>query len=94
MDLSAMPPNQLDHLRETGLLHRDGSFDICLLVDKHVKYLQQTWHDPAAPLRMSFVSLDASRPWMLCWTLQACDLMGHSPSEEACQNIVKTIQSC
>lgn len=88
-----MPPTQLDHLRDTGLLHRDGSFDICLLVDKHVQYLQQTWNVDV-PLRHSFISLDASRPWMLYWTLQACDLMGHSPSDEACQNIVSTLQSC
>ena len=93
MDLAAMPPTQLDHLRETGLLHRDGSFDICLLTDKHVKFLQQTWN-ANVPLRHSFVSLDASRPWMLYWALQASDLLGHSPPMEACQNIVATLQSC
>ena len=94
VDLASMPPNQLDHLRETGLLHRDGSLDICLLVDKHVEYLEQTWKDPDSPLRMSFVTLDASRPWMLYWTLHACDIMGHSPTDEACHNIVTTLQSC
>ena len=88
-----MPPTQLDHLRETGLLHRDGSLQICLLAEKHIKYLQQTWN-AEVPLRSSFVSLDASRPWMVYWTLHACDLMGHSPADEACQNIVTTLQSC
>lgn len=96
VDLSIMPPTQIDHLRETGLLHpRDGSLDICLLAEKHTKYLEQTWYaDVGQPLRMSFASLDASRPWMLYWTMHACDLMGHSPSEEACQKIVTTIKSC
>lgn len=95
IDLATMPPNQVDHLRETGLLHsRDtASLDICLLAEKHVKYLQQTW-DVETPLRTSFVSLDASRPWMLYWTLQACDLMGHSPDETSQIRIVQTLESC
>jgi protein farnesyltransferase subunit beta len=96
-DLAAMSEGQLGHLRETGLLHPQDttSLDICLLADKHIAYLEQTWNvDKQPALRASFVSLDSSRTWMLYWTLHACDLMGHRPSEEASRRIVSTIESC
>jgi len=99
VDLTTMPPNQVDHLRETGLLHKHdtSSLDVCLLSEKHIQYLQQTWDLEMVPqLRTSFVTLDASRPWMLYWTLHACDLMGHSPPDtDTTQiNIVKTLETC
>ncbi|EEC43233.1 predicted protein, partial [Phaeodactylum tricornutum CCAP 1055/1] len=54
-------------------------FRVCLLREKHVQYLQQVW-TKGELLGSSFVSLDASRTWMLYWALHASDLMGHRPS--------------
>ena len=90
-DLSKLPASQIDDLRRIGLI-RDGSLDICLLVDKHVEYLQQVWSNE--PLKASFVSLDASRTWLIYWTLHACDLLNHQPNDQACENIVDTLSSC
>lgn len=87
--LPSLPASQLEHLRETGLLTGD-SFDICLLRDKHVAYLEQTWMGPA--LKSYFVSLDASRTWMLYWTLQAADLLGHGPDKTRARQIIETIE--
>jgi len=89
-DLHQLPSSQLDDLRQIGLI-RDGTLDICLLLDKHIEYLQQVWSEP---LKASFVSLDASRTWMIYWTLHACDLLNHQPDDQACQNIVHTLSAC
>lgn len=91
-DLSCMPASQMAHLRECGLVSED-SLDICLLVEKHVKYLSQTWN-PEQNLKMSFVSLDSSRPWMLYWCIHACDLMNHTLEDEDCIRIFNTIKAC
>jgi len=87
-----MPPSQVAHLRQTGLLSGD-SLDICLLAKEHIKYLQQSW-STERNLRTSFVSLDSSRPWMLYWTVHACDLLGHTLPDEDCERILNTIKVC
>lgn len=55
-------------------------FRVALLRDKHESYLQTIWSPPPPPagnkLRPSFVSLDASRTWMIYWCLHAVDVMG------------------
>jgi protein farnesyltransferase subunit beta len=45
---------------------------IGLLTNAHVTYLHGIWE---RPLRYNFVSLDASRPWMIYWCLHASDLL-------------------
>ena len=92
VDLSRLPSSQLDHLRECGLLHND-SLNIRLLADQHVSYLKQTWN-VQHNLQSSFVSLDASRPWMLYWTLHACDLLNYTPSDAECLLILDTLKAC
>ncbi|KAL7578148.1 hypothetical protein ACA910_012593 [Epithemia clementina (nom. ined.)] len=92
VDLSTLPQSQIEHLRETGLLHNDSVY-VCLLADKHIEYLKQTW-DTEQKLRPSFVSLDASRPWMLYWTLHPCDLLGYAPSDDDCLLILNTLKVC
>lgn len=42
VDLETLPQDQLDHLRQTGLLS-DASLEIQLLRDKHAEYLSQVW---------------------------------------------------
>lgn len=78
----------------------DCPLEIMLLREKHVAYLQQLWwmgdstNLPPRPLKAGFISLDASRTWMLYWTLHACDLLDHQPSLSECHAIFSTIQSC
>jgi hypothetical protein len=42
VDLNALPPGQMEHLRETGLLPSSG-LEIQLLRNKHMEYLSQVW---------------------------------------------------
>ena len=44
-DLTRLAPDQIDHLRQTGLLPLDG-LEIQLLVQKHADYLSQVWERP------------------------------------------------
>jgi protein farnesyltransferase subunit beta len=103
VELPSLPESQLRDLRQIGLLpavpinnetednpHR---FRVCLLREKHVQYLQQVW-TKGELLGSSFVSLDASRTWMLYWALHASDLMGHRPSVNERRHMLTTLQSC
>lgn len=100
IDLRKLPPSQIDHLRSTDILPKEednegeSSLDICLLYDKHEAYLSQIWSFDQPALKSHFVSLDASRTWMIYWTLHACDLLNRLPSEERCERIVETLRLC
>ena len=92
VELSDLAPDQIDHLRGTGLLASDNnSLNIQLLRQKHVEYLSQVWK---RSLRAPFVSLDSSRPWMLYWCLQGCDLLGHVPTQKDQSRMVSTLRQC
>lgn len=41
-----------------------------------------------------FVSLDASRPWILYWCLHGCDLLDETPSDEDRCRMVSTLEHC
>ena len=88
--LPDLPPDQLNHLRELGLV--DG-YDVCLLRDKHEEYLLRAL-SPATPLKSSFISLDASRPWIIYWTLHSLDLLERLPSNQVLVACVDTLQAC
>uniref|UniRef100_A0A6U9ZJC4 Prenyltransferase alpha-alpha toroid domain-containing protein n=1 Tax=Pseudo-nitzschia australis TaxID=44445 RepID=A0A6U9ZJC4_9STRA len=88
VDLSALPPDQKQHLQQVGLLkepregeesdnRRQPSNPVQLLREKHRAYLEGVWKKP---LKAPFVSLDSSRPWMLYWCLHAYDLLSGSSS--------------
>lgn len=97
VDLQSLPKSQIQHLRESGLLSKSdsSSLDICLLVDRHVEYLEKLWRYRGRPqLPKSFTSLDASRTWMVYWTVHACDLLEHIPNDDDCEAIIDTIASC
>lgn len=92
IDLEKLQKVQLDHLRETGLLGQTD-LQIQLLREKHIEYLSHVWR---RPLKMGFVSLDSSRPWMLYWCLHAVDLLdGISTVDdsERCR-MVSTLEHC
>ena len=92
INLHELPAPQLDHLRQVGLLDQDdgATRDICLVADKHIAFLSRVW----GVLPGSFISLDASRPWMIYWCLHSCDLLGHCPSDTVLSGIVHTLEAC
>ena len=92
VDLTNLQNDQLDHLRETGLMST-SDLQIQLLREKHIEYLSQVWR---RSLKMGFVTLDASRPWMLYWCLHGVDLLdglsGVDDSERC--RMVSTLEHC
>lgn len=42
----------------------------------------------------SFISLDASRPWMIYWILHSLDLLDHFPEGEMVDRTLETVLSC
>lgn len=88
VDLTTLPESQLTHLRQGGLV--DG-FRVCLLRDKHVRYLTKALEQP---LNANYVSLDSSRPWMVYWTLHSLDLLDALPSCTTLERIVDTLRRC
>jgi protein farnesyltransferase subunit beta len=89
VELRNLDPSQLDHLRQTGLLS-DDSFDIMLVKAKHVDYLQSCFSDS---LKSHFATMDASRAWVIYWTLHSCDLLDSLPTREICEAMVDTLES-
>lgn len=77
VELKALRQHSKDHLRETGLLSQDGedNLEICLVREKHYAYLSRVFSPELQPLGRNLVALDASRPWMLYWSLHGCDLL-------------------
>jgi len=68
-----------------------SSLDIRLLRGKHASYLK---HPHYSNLPSSYVSLDASRPWIIYWTLHSCDLLHDLPPEYVLVRVVETLDSC
>jgi protein farnesyltransferase subunit beta len=66
-----------DVLRQFGaILNREGfdfSRDVQLFKEAHVDFLTRGL---TQPLRPSFISLEASQPWIVYWILHALDLLG------------------
>lgn len=52
-----------------------NDLEVCLLRHKHYTYLSRVFLPSEQPLGRNLVSLDASRPWMMYWTLHGCDLL-------------------
>lgn len=69
----------------------DAAFRVLLLREKHSTYLNRAL---TRPLASSYVSLDASRPWIVYWTLHSLDLLDSLPDESTMVNIVKALESC
>lgn len=89
VDLEGLPDPQIAHLRQTGLLALE-SRQVCLMYEKHADYMKRAF----GTLSHAFVSLDASRPWMLYWTLNGCDLLGDLPDKNTLDGIITTLQTC
>ncbi|KAI8927395.1 terpenoid cyclases/protein prenyltransferase alpha-alpha toroid [Entophlyctis helioformis] len=61
-----------------------------LLRARHVAYLQQS----LPGLSRWFVSLDASKPWIVMWILHALDLLGVPLSDRIKTSAISTIAAC
>ena len=88
----------------------ENDLEICLIREKHYKYISRVFLPTEQPLGYPLVSLDASRPWMIYWTLHGSDLMLVSPTsssksasismlcekvgDDALSAIVDTLQAC
>jgi protein farnesyltransferase subunit beta len=68
---------EMDVLRMFGAIinkpNFDPSRDIVLYRNLHVKFLTKGLDEP---LKSSYISLEASRPWIIFWILHALDLLG------------------
>lgn len=65
--------NALRNFQRGGLINVDQ--EIRLLKSKHASYLK----DYLTNLPGGFISLEASRPWILYWILHALNLLGYQP---------------
>jgi protein farnesyltransferase subunit beta len=92
VNLHTLPHHQLQHVRDIGLVQE---FDVCLLQQAHVSYLSSALL-LGAPLKPSFVSLDASRPWIMYWCLHALDVMNQLPlaNHVLLLATVETLKAC
>ena len=85
VDLQNLNPSELQNLQQIGYLsasaedNDNDSFKIRLLIDKHQTYVSQVW-TCGKSLPSGFVSLNASRPWILYWCLHSHDLLSSSKS--------------
>jgi protein farnesyltransferase subunit beta len=57
--------------------------------EKHLAYLRKGF---LAGFPSSYVSLDASRPWLVYWALHSFDLLGYELSQEERERTVETIK--
>lgn len=75
-----------EEMKKSGLLGEKD--EIRLLREKHVAYLKKN----LGQLSSSFACLDASRPWMIYWILQALFLLNEEPVERY-PDVVSTLRS-
>jgi protein farnesyltransferase subunit beta len=99
VDLATLSPHELANLQEIGYLTKESSDTddqkrIVLIKNVHAAYVQKVW-DLQYQLPAGFVSLDASRPWILYWCLHSHDLLQkNSVSEEDKLRMVSFLQHC
>ncbi|CAN0134036.1 unnamed protein product [Scytosiphon promiscuus] len=84
----ALEDEELTDFIEEGIVNAAG--EAVLMRAKHKAYLMRG----LCGLGPGFISLDASRPWMVYWILHSLDLLGHFPEREVAQRVVRTILSC
>jgi len=77
----------------------DRDYAIQLLRRKHAVYLKRPLHPKSTyPLPGSYLALDASKPWILYWTVHSLDLLDElkapNTTDEMLTGIVHTLESC
>ena len=103
VNLLQLNPSELQNLQQIGYLSAstesttdDNDFKIRLLTDKHQTYVSQVWTPPQNQLPSGFVSLNASRPWILYWCLHSHDLLSTKSSipESDRQRMLTLVKNC
>ena len=90
-DLPKVHQNDLVRL---SLIDPD-TFNVLLLREKHREFLRRPlFQKDEKLLPESYMGLDASKPWIIYWTLHALDLLDSIPSEETLKGIVHTLDAC
>jgi len=88
---------EMDVLREFGAVLNQPDFnptrDIVLDRERHVEFLRRGL---AEPLHGSYISLEASRPWIIFWILHALDLLGERSiiEDEFADGVVSFLDLC
>ncbi|CAM9480395.1 unnamed protein product, partial [Ectocarpus sp. 8 AP-2014] len=84
----ALEDEELAEFTDQGIVNAAG--EAVLMRTKHEMYLMRG----LSGLGPGFISLDASRPWMVYWILHSLDLLDHFPQQEMTQRILRTVLSC
>lgn len=90
-DLPKVHQNDLIRL---SLIDPD-TLNVLLLREKHKEFLQRPlFQKDEKLLPAGYMGLDASKPWIIYWTLHALDLLDSLPSEDTLKGIVYTLDAC
>eukprot|EP00752_Nemacystus_decipiens_P003891 g3573.t2 len=94
-ELSFLPlrPGALEDAEVTEFIEQgiiNGVGEAVLMRAKHTSYLMRGLNG----LGPGFISLDASRPWMIYWILHSLDLLDQFPEGEMVDRILETVLSC
>ena len=66
-----------------------------LAKDAHVAWLEALLlPDRRKPLSSGFSALDASRPWLLYWTLHAYSVLGQRIPDSVCLDVIAQLRTC
>lgn len=88
---------EMEVLREFGAVLNQPDFDpsrhIVLNRKLHVEFLKRGL---AEPLHSSYISLEASRPWIIFWILHALDLLGERTliEDEFAPGVISFLSDC
>ncbi len=71
------------------------TYNVLLLRGPHADYLNRALLDKdESMLPGGYMGLDASKPWIIYWTLHALDLLDCLPNEHTLKGVVHTLASC
>ena len=89
-----LPQSSKNDLIRLSLIHPESE-NVLVLREKHCDFVTRPLHEKSERmLPGSYLSLDASKPWILYWTLHSLDLLDRLPSEQMMKGIVYTLEAC
>lgn len=86
--LTTLPVASQKKLREVGMLGTTG--EVRLMREMHVAYIRKGM----SGLSSGYVSLDASRPWLVYWMVHALDLLDSMPEVPLLLRCIDTLSRC
>ncbi len=94
VSIPELPPALKNDLIRLSLIDPQ-TCKVLVLREKHIEYLNRPLFDKnERMLPKGYMGLDASKPWIIYWTLHALDLLDSLPSEDTLKGIVHTLESC